>query len=37
MQCLEFALDARLDYGVWGGMTEHERRALRRSGEDSGG
>ena len=31
MQCLEFALNARLDYGVWGGMTEHERRALRRS------
>jgi WhiB family redox-sensing transcriptional regulator len=31
MQCLEFALDARLDHGVWGGLTEHERRALRRS------
>jgi WhiB family redox-sensing transcriptional regulator len=31
MQCLEFALSARLDYGVWGGMTEHERRSLRRS------
>ena len=31
MQCLEFALDARLDHGVWGGMTENERRSLRRS------
>jgi WhiB family redox-sensing transcriptional regulator len=30
-QCLEFALDARLDHGVWGGMTEIERRSLRRS------
>lgn len=31
MQCLQLALDARLDHGVWGGMTEHERRSLRRS------
>jgi len=31
MQCLEFALNARLDYGIWGGLTEHERRSLRRS------
>lgn len=30
-QCLEFALSARLDYGVWGGLTEQERRSLRRS------
>ncbi len=30
-QCLEFALDARLDHGVWGGLTEVERRSLRRS------
>lgn len=30
-QCLEFALAARLDHGVWGGMTEIERRSLRRS------
>lgn len=29
--CLEFALDTRLDHGVWGGLTEHERRSLRRS------
>lgn len=30
-QCLEFALATRLDHGVWGGMTEIERRSLRRS------
>ncbi|MCZ3387440.1 MAG: WhiB family transcriptional regulator [Actinomycetia bacterium] len=30
-QCLEFAIDARLDHGVWGGLTGAERRSLRRS------
>ena len=30
-QCLDFALEARQDYGVWGGLTEDERRSLRRS------
>lgn len=30
-QCLEFALATRLDHGVWGGLTEVERRSLRRS------
>lgn len=30
-QCLEFALSARLEHGVWGGMAEDERRSLRRS------
>jgi WhiB family redox-sensing transcriptional regulator len=30
-QCLEFALAARLDHGVWGGLSENERRSLRRS------
>jgi WhiB family redox-sensing transcriptional regulator len=29
--CLEFALAARLDHGVWGGLNEMERRSLRRS------
>ena len=28
--CLADALDSRADFGVWGGMTERERRALRR-------
>jgi len=30
-QCLEFALSARLEHGVWGGLAEDERRSLRRS------
>ena len=29
--CLEFALESRQDFGVWGGLTEEERRSLRRS------
>jgi WhiB family transcriptional regulator, redox-sensing transcriptional regulator len=29
--CLEYALETRQDYGVWGGLTEDERRSLRRS------
>lgn len=28
--CLEFALETRQDAGVWGGLTEDERRVLRR-------
>ena len=28
--CLEWALDAKQDHGVWGGLTEDERRSLRR-------
>jgi len=30
LQCLADALDSRTDFGVWGGMTERERRALLR-------
>ena len=31
-ECLEWALDMRISYGIWGGLTEQERRrALRRS------
>jgi WhiB family redox-sensing transcriptional regulator len=29
-ECLAEALDNRTEYGVWGGMTERERRALLR-------
>lgn len=29
-ECLAHALDERIEYGVWGGMTERERRALLR-------
>jgi WhiB family transcriptional regulator, redox-sensing transcriptional regulator len=30
-QCLAYALETHQDYGVWGGLSEDERRALRRS------
>jgi WhiB family transcriptional regulator, redox-sensing transcriptional regulator len=30
MECLADALDNRIEFGVWGGMTERERRALLR-------
>lgn len=29
-ECLTWALDSGQDAGVWGGMTEDERRALKR-------
>ncbi|WP_245239210.1 WhiB family transcriptional regulator [Streptomyces sp. MZ04] len=30
MECLSYALDKRIEHGIWGGMTERERRALLR-------
>jgi WhiB family redox-sensing transcriptional regulator len=30
LECLAEALDNRIEWGVWGGMTERERRALLR-------
>ena len=30
LDCLEFALEAKIRFGVWGGMTEKERRSLHR-------
>lgn len=29
-QCLSWALEAGQDHGVWGGMSEDERRAIKR-------
>jgi WhiB family transcriptional regulator, redox-sensing transcriptional regulator len=29
--CLEYAMDTKEAYGVWGGLTAHERRLLRRA------
>ena len=34
LQCLADALDNRVEFGVWGGMTERERRALLRRQPD---
>jgi WhiB family redox-sensing transcriptional regulator len=34
LECLADALDSRADFGVWGGMTERERRALLRRRPD---
>lgn len=33
-QCLADALDHRVEFGVWGGMTERERRKLLRRHPD---
>jgi WhiB family redox-sensing transcriptional regulator len=33
-ECLAEALDNRIEWGVWGGMTERERRALLRARTD---
>ena len=29
-ECLEFAITTNQEYGIWGGTSEEERRALRR-------
>jgi WhiB family redox-sensing transcriptional regulator len=34
MECLAEALDHRIEWGVWGGMTERERRLLLRQRSD---
>jgi len=34
LDCLIDALDIRAEYGVWGGMTERERRAMLRRRPD---
>ncbi len=28
MECLEYALEIREPYGIWGGLTETERRSM---------
>jgi WhiB family redox-sensing transcriptional regulator len=33
-ECLADALDNRVEFGVWGGMTERQRRALLRDNPD---
>jgi WhiB family redox-sensing transcriptional regulator len=29
-ECLVFAMDTPMDHGIWGGLTERERRSYRR-------
>lgn len=29
-QCLQYALETNQDHGIWGGLTEDERRAMKR-------
>lgn len=36
IECLAEALDNRIEWGVWGGLTERERRSLLRSRTDVG-
>lgn len=31
VECLEFALDQGEKYGIWGGLSERERRRIRRT------
>jgi WhiB family transcriptional regulator, redox-sensing transcriptional regulator len=33
-ECLAHALDHRVEFGIWGGMTERQRRALLRARPD---
>lgn len=30
MECLEFALETKARFGIWGGLTEKQRKALER-------
>ena len=36
-QCLEYALEAGENYGIWGGMTAQERKQIRRASRKSRG
>lgn len=35
-QCLSYAMDCPVDHGIWGGLTERERRRWRRNAGPTG-
>jgi WhiB family redox-sensing transcriptional regulator len=35
-QCLSYAMDRQVDHGIWGGLTERERRRWRRDAGPAG-
>jgi WhiB family transcriptional regulator, redox-sensing transcriptional regulator len=35
-ECLNYALDENLEYGIYGGMTQEERRAMRKRRQRAG-
>lgn len=35
-ECLAYAMDTPVDHGVWGGMTERERKRVRRRAGSAG-
>ena len=35
-QCLSYAMDSPIDHGIWGGLTERERRRWRRKAGTEG-
>ena len=35
VKCLTFAIENKINYGVWGGMTEAERTSIRRKSQRS--
>jgi len=35
-QCLEYALEARIDHGVWGGTAERQRRRILKARRSEG-
>lgn len=35
-ECLSYAMDSPVDHGIWGGLTERERRRWRRKAGSAG-
>jgi WhiB family redox-sensing transcriptional regulator len=37
LECLDYALDRRIEFGVWGGLGERDREASRKRRQRAGG